>query len=151
MNHRDGAVGVVDQPGADEQAATQRAAAPAPDHLGLLGQLDKCRRGRRKEQFRLDLGPSTFCGAVFDELDRVGHDLCGFVFLPWVGQDRAGELTAGVDTTCTGVSGTLRTVASCAAYRTATLDDGEPSTPTKTPGCAGPLDIRFASYSDRLP
>jgi len=60
-------------------------------------------------------------------------------------------LTAGVDTTCTGVSGTLRTVASCAAYRTATLDDGEPSTPTKTPGCAGPLDIRFASHSDRLP
>jgi hypothetical protein len=31
---------------------------------------------------RLDLGPSTFCGAVFDQLDRVGHDLCGFVFLP---------------------------------------------------------------------
>jgi hypothetical protein len=83
VNHRDGAVGVVDQPGADrtEQAATQRAAAPAPDHLGLLGQIDKCRHGRRKEH-RLDLGPSTFCGAVFDELDRVGHDLCGFVFLP---------------------------------------------------------------------
>ena len=67
------------------------------------------------------------------------------------GQDRADELTAGVDTTCTGVSGTLRTVASCAAHRAAALDDGEPSTPTKTPGCAGPLDIRFASHNDRLP
>ena len=40
------------------------------------------RNGIRRRMRRLDLGPSTFCGAVFDELDRVGHDLCGFVFLP---------------------------------------------------------------------
>jgi hypothetical protein len=45
------------------------------------------------------------------------------------GQDRADELTAGVDTTCTGVSGILRTVASCAAHRAATLDDGETVNP----------------------
>ena len=119
----------------------------------------KCRHGRRKEQFSLISGRAPSAALSSTSLIASAMTFAASSSCHWrssagmgtAGQDKAGELTAGVDTTCTGVSGILRTVASCAAHRTATLDDGEPSTPTKTPGCAGPLDIRFASHSDRLP
>ena len=67
------------------------------------------------------------------------------------GQATGTEPTADVAATCTTVSGTLRIVASRAAHRTATSDDGDPSTPTTTPLCVKRPDMCAPSCSDGLP
>jgi hypothetical protein len=54
---------------------------------------------------------------------------------------------AGVTTTWTTVSGTLRILASCAAQRTALLDDDDPSTPTRMPRSAAEFGISLCPPS----
>ena len=84
----------------------------------------------RKEQFRLDLQAETLSVALSStSLIASAMTFAASSSCHWrssAGMGTAGrtapvELAAGVDTTCTRVSGTLRTVASCAAHRAATL------------------------------
>ena len=56
-------------------------------------------------------------------------------------------ITVGGVRTWTRVSGTLRNAASAAAQSTATLADGDPSTPTTMPRCVAEVDISIPSLT----
>ena len=153
MDHRDRAVGMMDQPGADraEQGPLQRVLPAAADHhhVRLFGQVDKAGHGRRTHQFTVDLGSVAILHAVFGDLDRIGDhfpplsscQLATSAGIGAAGHASDDELAAGVWTTFTRVSRILRIIASRVAHRTASLEDGDPSTPTTTPGCVLRPDI----------
>ena len=61
-------------------------------HVRLFGHADEGRHGRGKQQFTVDLRAAAVLHAIFGDLDRIGDDRTGALFVPPVqlSRDRRG-------------------------------------------------------------